>query len=148
LVYFSNDTFAMLPDPADRARVFASVSEGIATGGRFVLPLTHPAEYLESAVTRISRGGALTGGGSIELEEVRINDLLLGQRIGFKSETIVRDGRRETRATIRPLAMVLPAEIEILAARYGFATEALFGDFDRSPLRADSRRYIWVGRRR
>ncbi|MDJ0643802.1 MAG: class I SAM-dependent methyltransferase [Erythrobacter sp.] len=148
LVYFSNDTLAMLESSEDRADVFARIANMTAPGGRLVLPLAHPRTYLFDPTTQISRTGRLSGGGEFETDEVRFNDLTLGQRIGFRLEAASRNGWREVRSDIRPLAMVMPAEIEILSEAFGFETETHYGDFDLSLLGPESRRFIWVGRRK
>ncbi|MGH9804571.1 MAG: methyltransferase domain-containing protein [Candidatus Acidiferrales bacterium] len=54
------------------------------------------------------------------------------------------DGRQERLASAFPIRYFFRYEVEHLLARAGFRLQALFGDFDRSPLRADSPEMIVV----
>ena len=55
-----------------------------------------------------------------------------------------RDGRQERLVFAWPLRYFFRFEVEHLLARCGFKVAALYGDFDRSPIRGDSPEMIFV----
>jgi len=59
-----------------------------------------------------------------------------------------RDGRQERLVFAWPLRYFFRFEVEHLLARCGFKVAALYGDFDRSPIRGDSPEMIFVAETR
>ena len=59
-----------------------------------------------------------------------------------------RDGRKERLVFAWPLRYFFRFEVEHLLARCGFKVAALYGDFDRSPIRGDSPEMIFVAETR
>jgi SAM-dependent methyltransferase len=59
-----------------------------------------------------------------------------------------RDGRQERLVFAWPLRYFFRYEVEHLLARCGFRVEAEYGDFDRTPIRADSPEMIFVAETR
>ena len=58
-----------------------------------------------------------------------------------------RDGRQERMVFAWPLRYFFRYEIEHLLARCGFRVTALYGSFDRTPIRDDSPEMIFVAER-
>jgi SAM-dependent methyltransferase len=61
-------------------------------------------------------------------------------------EIFYEDGRVEHRISDLDWHIYFPDELELLLGGAGFVVEERFGDYDRSPWNARSRRYLWIAR--
>jgi SAM-dependent methyltransferase len=64
------------------------------------------------------------------------------QRVTFKYTWFDDHGRRHRRQTQFDLTYIFPRELRLLVERHGLRVERMFGNYDASPVRADSPRLI------
>jgi SAM-dependent methyltransferase len=156
-----NESFALITAPfrsfqhlrrvEEQLSCLHAVHRHLAPGGRFVFDVFHPnprylhdPEYLEE---REEFGEVpLRNGGSFR-RAWRIAAYRRAEQINeieFIYYLTHPDGTKERIVEPFPLRYFFRYELEHLLARTGFCVAALYGDFDRSPLRDDSAEMILV----
>src|SRR5947199_1747039 len=126
------------------------VRKHLAPGGRLILDVFQTdAERMHDPVHM--REVPLTEYETADGRRVRISERVAAfhraeQRNDVEMIFVVthRDGRQERLVFAWPLRYFFRFEVEHLLARCGFKVAALYGDFDRSPIRDDSPEMIFV----
>jgi len=155
------DSFALVTAPFrafqhllqadEQLECLRAVHRHLAPGGRFVFDVFHPnprylhdPEYLEE---REEFGEVSLPDGRSFRRAWRIAAYRRAQQINeieFIYYVTHADGTKERIVEPFPLRYFYRYELEHLLARAGFRVAALYGDFDRSPLRDDSAEMIFV----
>ena len=134
----------------DQLRCLSAIHRHLAPGGRFVLDVFNPnfglmardrsAEVEDTAEFRLSDGRHLRRTSRVTgvqwIDQVSDIELIYYVRTGEHVERIVQ--AFSMRWYTRP-------ELEHLLERAGFRVDAMYGDFDRNPLRDESREIVVVG---
>jgi SAM-dependent methyltransferase len=137
-------------EAADHVRLFANMRRHLAPGGRLVFDYFHPKLAMLAAPqpeklgidrvegkTRIRRYWSAVPRVSRQVNEVRL-----------RWEIEDEQGRIEHHETRFEMRWFYRFELEHLLGRAGLEVEALYGNFDRSPLADDSPEMIFVARPR
>ncbi len=136
---------------SDQEATLARIREHLSTNGRFATALFFPRPEQLTDVTEEQEWFNYT---TVDGRDVRVTGTEYYDPVRqVKVETAVRRWQDDTGKTITrkaPLSLryIFPQEMEALLHYNGFKVEALYGDWDRAPLIADSRRMIYVCQKR
>ena len=137
LIYCPFRALLHLPTWADRRRVFERVAAALQPGGRFAWnTFVFDPEIAASLAGKLRRR---PDGQIWELTEYDPTEC----RIDITAY-VGQPGKGERRLSLWWIAR---SEWEGLIDVAGLETEALYGDFDRSPFDAESREFVWVARK-
>ena len=138
LVYLVFNTISNLLSQAEQVRCFRNAAAQLSPGGRFVVELWVP------QLRQLPPGSPATVFASEPgYLGVDTYDVLDQQVVSHH----FRFGRgREATHGVSPHRYIWPAELDLMAQLAGFALEARYADWDRSPFTADSRSHVSVYR--
>ena len=130
---------------ADFQRTFSAIRQHLAPGGRFVFDIFVPNPRLLSlpAGQRQLLGTfAHAGLGEVTIEEtITYDPITQVSRADWYWSTAER---RDFRHTPLELRQIFPQELALLLALGGLKLDQRFGDFERSPLTAESHRQVCI----
>jgi SAM-dependent methyltransferase len=148
LVFSCYNSLQSLPTAADLAQTFEAVRELLSPTGVFAFDIYQPnIPYLEIAARdRLARTIVAPDGRHLEIREdsqfVRSSQLLT---IDWRLIDVDAAGR-QIAATRYQLRQFFPSEVEALLSAAGLAISQRYGDLDRSPFDATSRKQVLVCR--
>jgi len=129
-------SFGYFREDAQHLRVLADVARVVRPGGWFVLDYLHAEQVRDTLVPRDERTV-----GTVTVEQER--EISADGRFVRKMITIGDLGR----TFVERVRLFEPADLVALCIQAGFSVDAVFGDYDGSPLRPDSPRTILFARR-
>jgi SAM-dependent methyltransferase len=136
LVYVVANSIMNVTTQDEQIAVFANAAAHLASGGRFVVELTVP------QLRRVPRSEA---GWVFRMEPDHVGietfDDLVAQ-VAWSHHWIDADGRLIHHAA--PYRYIWPSELVLMARIAGFALEARWGDWDRSPFTSGSTKQVAV----
>lgn len=145
------NTFLVFVTLEDQDRALQAVRRHLKPGGRFWLDIVQPnlsllARYrsaqLEPTVFYVPHLERTVH----KTTEVRRNSAAQVQRVIFHYTWFDALGHERRQKTEFDLAMIFPRELRLLLERNGLTLDKLYGNYDGSPLGADSPRMIaWCG---
>lgn len=148
IVFFSTDTFTMIPNIIDRLKCIVNLSSLLQDGGKVIIPLNNLTTFLNGESEQyFDREGEIKGIGHVRVTERREIDTLLGWRIGYKKQIFTEKNCNEedTTESKRILSIVTRNEVQLLFHQAGLRLETVYGSFNFSPLTEESPKMIFVG---
>jgi ubiquinone/menaquinone biosynthesis C-methylase UbiE len=151
LVMIPARSFLHMMTTEDQLATLTRVREALVPGGRLIVNIFLPRPDVMTVLEgRRTHKGSWTDdhGRRCELDEILTHDWT-AQLVRIRGIVRVFEEERhvETRELETDLRWIGRYEMEQLLARSGFATEALYGWFDRRPLDPTSTEMIWVARK-
>jgi SAM-dependent methyltransferase len=147
------NSLAYLTERADRVACLRAVRSLLAPGGRFVFDLVAPRyDFLDEALSRcppvrVDADHAAPDQGVTRFRR-SFSDAYDPASQTLRStnsyEIFFADGRVEHRMTDLDWHIYFPAELELLLSSCALTVVERYGDYDRSPWNAASRRYLWL----
>jgi SAM-dependent methyltransferase len=153
LVIVPFNSLAYLTEPADRLACLRAVRSLLAPDGRFAFDLVAPRyDFLAEAVGRPS---PLRVDADHPAADAGVKRFLRSYtdtydpssqtlRSTNRYEIFFADGRVEHRITDLDWHIYFPGELELLLEAAGLTVVERYGDYDRGPWNAASRRYLWL----
>jgi SAM-dependent methyltransferase len=153
LIIVPFNSLAYLTEAADRLACLRAVRSLLAPGGRFAFDLVAPRyDFLAEAVgapspLRVDADHAAAEAGVARFLRSYTDSYDPSSqtlRSTNRYEIFYADGRVEHRVTDLDWHIYFPDELELLLAAAGFSVLERYGDYERSPWNAASRRYLWL----
>ena len=154
LIVVPFNSLAYLTSRESRMACLRGVRSLLAPGGRFAFDLVAPRyDFLAEAdrrparrcastpTTRRRRTASRASCAATPTPTTRASQTL---RSTNRYEIYYEDGRVEHRITDLDWHIYFPEELELLLETAGLAVVERYGDYDRSPWNAASRRYLWL----
>jgi len=147
LIFIPFQSFTEITDPDDECRTLERIHAHLADGGRLICTLHNPAVRLRSVdgLYRLWHKAPLPSGGLVLLWGSQTHQDGL---VSIDEFYEVFDARRMMQARHHVelvFRLLTRMEFETMASEAGFAVEALYGSYDRSPFEEESSPYmIWI----
>ena len=152
LVFMTSRTFQVLLERGDQRSCLECCARHLKRGGRVAIDVFNPRLSRLVSPGGVDEGPEEYRGPSGEMirETGHVDYDLAKQRLAWRlrQEASGADGRVTTHEYVVRLSYFFRFEMEWMLEACGFEVEALYGNFDLSPFKADSPEMIFVARRK
>jgi SAM-dependent methyltransferase len=156
LIFVAFNSLSYLIAPEDRVACLSAVRSLLGPGGRFAFDLVAPRyDFLAEAMSRCPPVRVDADHAAVDQGVTRFRRTYTDTydpasqtlRSTNAYEIFFADGRVEHRIADLDWHMYFPGELELLLSSCGLTVVERYGDYDRGPWNAASRRYLWLAAR-
>jgi SAM-dependent methyltransferase len=133
----------------DRVAAFASIRRHLVPGGLFVADLSVESDWspgLQPLIAHWTRSDPRSGHTVTKLVAIESDPTSLTQQVTYFFDEVAEDGSLRRSVAMFDLFYFSESEITLLTTQNGMEIESIYGDYDLSPLAAESERMIVVAR--